>query len=189
MKKIIYSITLICLIFVGTINVSAEGNVEVTPTTLEIVEGETGKFNIITNNAMAKANITISDSSKAELVVSAYDQESGSLNTDGVWVAKGEGKGKTYTHPITVKALGKAGDKLTITVTSTDASSYDEESLATPTKPIVKTIDLTIVKKGTQIETLDKNPQTGDTLIYVVLLLTLGALIYSYWYMKKTQEN
>jgi uncharacterized repeat protein (TIGR02543 family) len=33
------------------------------------------------------------------------------------------------------------------------------------------------------------NPNTGDTIIYVVLLLTLGALIYSYWYMKKVQEN
>ena len=39
-----------------------------------------------------------------------------------------------------------------------------------------------------QIFNIEKH-NTGDTMIYVVLLLTLGALIYSYWYMKKSQEN
>ena len=40
-----------------------------------------------------------------------------------------------------------------------------------------------------RVSNVNKNPQTGDTLIYVVLLLTLGALLYSYWYMKKASEN
>lgn len=40
-----------------------------------------------------------------------------------------------------------------------------------------------------EIKNAEKNPETGDTMIYIVLLLTLGALIYSYWYMNKSQEN
>ena len=49
--------------------------------------------------------------------------------------------------------------------------------------------DVTLYAMWKETENVKKNPQTGDTLIYVVLLLTLGALIYSYWYMKKSQEN
>lgn len=49
--------------------------------------------------------------------------------------------------------------------------------------------NLELFAQWKQTSNVTKNPQTGDTLIYVVLLLTLGALIYSYWYMKKAQEN
>ena len=49
--------------------------------------------------------------------------------------------------------------------------------------------NVTLYAQWKQTENVTKNPTTGDTLIYVVLTLTLGALIYSYWYMKKSQEN
>lgn len=49
--------------------------------------------------------------------------------------------------------------------------------------------NLTLYAQWKQTGNVTTNPKTGDTLIYVILLLTLGGLIYSYWYMKKAQEN
>ena len=49
--------------------------------------------------------------------------------------------------------------------------------------------DITLYAQWKETGNVTDNPHTGDTLIYAVLLVTLGALIYSYWYMKKAQEN
>ena len=49
--------------------------------------------------------------------------------------------------------------------------------------------NVTLYAQWKTAENITDNPHTSDTLIYAVLLVTLGALIYSYWYMKKTQEN
>lgn len=49
--------------------------------------------------------------------------------------------------------------------------------------------DATLFAQWRQTGNVGENPDTGDTLIYVILLLTLGALIYSYWYMKRVKES
>ena len=262
MKKIIYGITLFWLMFIGTINVYASGSITVDKTNLSIVEGQTASFNIIVDNAIARAYIKSSNTSVLTIDTESYRQP-GTLKENGSWISKGAAEGEIITHTVPVIAVGKAGDTAKITVEVYDATTYDETTLATNDNKIIKEINVTIIENkvnsyvvtydanggenapinqikiegvvlvlqtskpirkgyeftgwntkadgsGTKyasgenytsnanltlyaqwkkIGNVTTNPNTGDTIIFMVLLVTLGALIYSYWYMKKVQEN
>ena len=259
MKKLVYSLTILCLMFFGISGVLAKGNVTLDKQTLNVTEGESATFKIIVDNAVARANISSSDT--AVLTV----------KENGLWVSDGYGKGKTIEHTITVNAVGKAGTTAKVIVEIFDASTYDNESLATKTNvkkyevtvnvveasvtppptptpntytvtfnanggtggPSAQTktegVDLTLsnskptrdkyvfVEWNTKADgsgasyspsgkyrvdanitlyaiwnsttNVDKNPQTGDNslLIIMAIIITFGG--YAYWYTKKSQEN
>jgi uncharacterized repeat protein (TIGR02543 family) len=257
MKKLVYSLTILCLMFFGITGVNAKGSVTLDKYTLDVTEGGSATFKIIVDNALARANI--SSSNTAVLTV----------KENGLWVSDGNGKGKTIEHTITVNAVGKAGTTAKVIVEVFDASTYDGESLATKTNvkkhevtvnvvaasvtptPTPKTytvtfnanggkggpsaqtktegVDLTLsnskptrdkyvfVEWNTKSDgsgasyspsgkyrvdanitlyaiwnsttNVDKNPQTGDNslLIIMAIIITFGG--YAYWYTKKSQEN
>lgn len=93
----------------------------------------------------------------------------------------------------------KAGEKVTISSVVPKRDGYEftgwntlvdgKGNAYSPNDQYADDANLELFAQWKQTSNVTKNPQTGDTLIYVVLLLTLGALIYSYWYMKKAQEN
>lgn len=271
MKKIIYGITILCLMFVGTISVYAatDEHIKLSESTLSIVEGGNGTFNIMVTDTYARGYILSSDSDVVKVNTTAYtsSDDTGHLHNDGFWTSKMGGAGSSpVEYPITLSAVGKEGNKATVTVEIYDATVFsDRKAIATPEKKLTYTVEVTIVKSDEPIATeytitydandgkdapaaqtkkagedlnlaiakptkegyefigwntqkdgkgksyeaggkytedanltlyamwkaknVKDNPNTGDTMIYVVLLLTLGALIYSYWYMKKSQEN
>lgn len=49
--------------------------------------------------------------------------------------------------------------------------------------------NLTLYAQWKSVENADKNPQTGDSTIYIILAIILTFGGYTYWYTKKTKEN
>lgn len=268
MKNKIGYILILFMLLIAPVSVFAAENITFPETEIEISEGRNGTFDIVVYDAMAVGTVTVSDEDVISLVT--YDSEEGFLGESGRWMSAGAINmlpGKTKSHTIIVKALGKAGDTATVNIKIDDATDYATSThFADSSNPIEKTIKVKIVEKSSEPSTTytiiynanegkdapanqtksagetitlqtakptregyeftgwntkadgsgtkyasggnyvadenvtlyaqwkksgnaTTNPNTGDTIIYVVLLLTLGALIYSYWYMKKAQEN
>jgi len=115
MKKIIYGITLLCLMFVGTINVYAETDehIKIIPETgeLKIVEGANASFQIVVfDTFVAGANIKSNNTDAVKINTVLYDQNLGSLKETGKWVSRGEGSNRSLEHYIYLTAVGKTGD-------------------------------------------------------------------------------
>lgn len=52
-----------------------------------------------------------------------------------------------------------------------------------------KNADVVLYAQWKSVEEVDKNPQTGDSTVYIIFAVAAIAGIYSYWYNKKTKEN
>lgn len=166
MKKVIYGLTILCLMFYGITNVNALGSVKVDTQVIEVKQGESATFKIIVDNALARANI---NSGNKKIIT---------VKEEGIWVSEGAGKNKTIEHEITVKATGKAGTT-NVLIDLFDASSYDGESIATRANPIKYMITVNVLpKEGSVMTTI---------IIVVCSLLVVGGI--TFWLVKKTKRK
>ena len=159
MKKVIYGLTILCLMFYGITNVNALGSVKVDTQVIEVKQGESATFKIIVDNALARANIS-SDNNKMVTV-----------EEEGIWLSEGAGKNRTIEHEITINAVGKAGTT-NVLVDLFDASTYDGESIATRNNPVKYMITVKVLPSGIDFLTI--------LLVGVILVLTFGGYIYLY---------
>ena len=150
---------------------AVEEGFTITPSSITVEKNGTAKIKIKAYNAIGDVVVSSSDSTIATVNQSSWF--TGSIDemqeVDGEIIVTGKNVGTT-------------------TIVLVVSGSYFDENATGIAE--TKTINVTVVdaKEDSQ-GNVTKNPSTGDTLIYVVLTLTLGALIYSYWYMKKGQES
>jgi len=138
MKRILYGILLIVLLFLPT-GILAEGYVSVSPSSLTIEQGSSKTFTITAYNAIGDVTIKSNNTSIAKVNTSEW----GTGMVD-------EKQKKTGTIRVTGVNVGTA--KITLTI---DAATFDAEDLSGQTK----TITVNVIPKTTP---KPSNPTTPD---------------------------
>ena len=182
MRKIKYLLIIVLLI---TINVKAQGSINVSPSEIEIEEGSTKEITIVSNNVAGRLDIVSKDGSIANVKIDSETY----VESDKTWVDTD--KNKTANKTLSIKGLKEGTTKVEIQLT--DVTDYDEERVTG-----TKTINVKVVKSvkgdtdynksysGNNGETIKNVPKTASNtsvLIYGVVgafvIAGIGFLCYS----------
>lgn len=137
-KKYLIIALLVMLYFIPTY-ISASGNISVSTTKINIVQGKTSSFKISANNAAGRVDITSSNSNIASVSTSSLFLD---MNSENITI------------------IGKSVGTTTIKIYVTDGTTYDDEDITGK----VYNIQVTVSKPNNNLPNLNNNLSTNNNL-------------------------